>query len=249
MSRSDVSITTRDGVCPTAVFTPSAGSGPWPGVLFFMDAFGVRPVLWDMAQHLADGGYVVAVPDMYYRLGANPQMTPAEAFADPAKRAELMTFVGSIDRDKKISDTGALLDYLATRPDVSGARYGVTGYCMGGNAALTVAGAYPDRFAAIASFHGGNLASDKPDSPHLFLGSVTGEVYVACAIEDQSFPDDQKTRLEGALTVAGIDHVIETYEGAHHGFAVPDLPSYNEAADARHWTATFALFGERLTSA
>jgi carboxymethylenebutenolidase len=247
MSRVDVTITTRDGVCPASVFTPSTGAGPWPGVLFFMDAPGVRPVLWDMGQHLADAGYLVLLPDLYYREGTIAPMVPSEIFADPKKREEMMRLVYSLDRDKRIADTTAFLAYLDSRGDVRGAAYGVTGYCMGGNIALTAAGAFPDRFAAIASFHGGNLASDQPDSPHLFLSKVTGKVYVAGAIEDQSFPDEQKARLEEALTVAGIDHVVETYEGAKHGFAVPDLPVYNKAADERHWQATFDLFRDRLT--
>jgi carboxymethylenebutenolidase len=247
MSRVDVTITTRDGVCPASVFTPSTGAGPWPGVLFFMDALAIRPTLWEMGQHLADAGYLVLLPDLFYREGHVPPMVPSEVFSDPKKREELMRLVGTLDRDKKIADTGAFLAYLDSRDDVAGTTYGVTGYCMGGNASLTAAGAFPDRFAAIASFHGGNLATDKPDSPHLFLSKVTGEVYVAGAIEDQSFPDEQKARLEEALTVAGIDHVVETYEGAKHGFAVPDLPVYNEAAAERHWNATFDLFRDRLT--
>jgi carboxymethylenebutenolidase len=246
MSRVDVTIATRDGVCPASVFTPSSGAGPWPGVLFYMDALAIRPTLWEMAQHLADAGYLVLLPDLFYREGHVPPMVPSEVFSDPKKREELMRLVGTLDRDKKIADGGAFLAYLDSRDDVAGTTYGVTGYCMGGNTSLTVAGAFPDRFAAIASFHGGNLASDKPDSPHLFLGKVTGKVYVAGAIEDQSFPDEQKARLEEALTVAGIDHIVETYEGAKHGFAVPDLPVYNEAAAERHWKATFDLFRDRL---
>jgi len=249
MPRSAITISTRDGACPASVFTPSTGNGPWPGVLFFMDALGIRPVMWEMGQHLADAGYVVLLPDTLYRSGPYEPMVPAEVFTDPAKREALMTKVRGIDRDMKVSDTAAFLDVLAARPDVRGPRFGVTGYCMGGNAALTAAGAYPDRFAAIASFHGGNLATDAPDSPHLFLGEVSGEVYVAGAVEDSSFPDEQKARLEAALTVAGVDHRVETYAGAKHGFAVPDLPVYDEAAAARHWNATFVLFAERLAAA
>jgi len=128
---------------------------------------------------------------------------------------------------------------------VKGNRFGATGYCMGGNASLTAAGAFPDRFAAIASFHGGNLATDKPDSPHLFVGRITGRVYVAGAVEDASFPEEQRNRLERALTEAGVDHLVETYP-ARHGFAVPDLPSFDQAAAERHWAALFRLFDETL---
>ena len=114
---------------------------------------------------------------------------------------------------------------------------------------LTAAGAFPARFAAVASFHGGNLAADKPDSPHQFLKNITRRVYVAGAIEDASFPEEQKIRLEKALTDARVNHVVETYAGARHGFAVPDLPVFDKGAAERHWTALSKLFQETLAIA
>src|SRR6202011_440066 len=126
--------------------------------------------------------------------------------------------------------SGAVLEFLSSRADVKGKRFGATGYCMGGNASLTAAGAFPDRFAAVASFHGGNLGTDKPDSPHLFVRNITGRVYVAGAIEDASFPEEQKIRLEKALIEAGVNHLVETYPGARHGFAVPDVPVFDPTA-------------------
>lgn len=246
MSRVDVTIQTRDGICPASVFSPTGTTGPWPGVIFFMDGLGIRPVLWEMGQRLADGGYLVLLPDLYYRAGPYPPMVPAQVLADPKSREEMRKFLGSLDRDRKIADAGAFIEFLSSRPDVKGDRCGATGYCMGGNAALTAAGAFPDRFAAVASFHGGNLATDQPDSPHLFVGGITGRVYVAGAIEDGSFPEVQKDRLEQALTAAGVDHVIETYDGARHGFAVPDLPTFDPGAAQRHWAALFKLFDETL---
>jgi carboxymethylenebutenolidase len=247
MPRTDVSIKTRDGVCPASLFTPADRKGHWPAVIFFMDGLGIRPVMWEMGQRLADGGYVVLLPDLYYRLGSYPPMVPAEVLADPKRREELMKFVSSLDRERKIADAAAFIEYLSSRPEVEGDRFGATGYCMGGNVSLTAAGAFPDRFAAAASFHGGNLASDKPDSPHLFLGKMTGRIYVAGAIEDASFTDEQKTRLEQTLSDAGVDHLIETYP-ARHGFAVPDLPVFDPAAAERHWAALFGLFRETLPS-
>jgi carboxymethylenebutenolidase len=248
MPRTDVAIKAPDGACPASLFTPAAGKGPWPGVIFFMDGLGIRPVMWEMGQRLADGGYLVLLPDLYYRLGSYPPMVPAEVLADPKRRDELMKFVNSLDRDRKIADAAAFIEFLSSRPEVKGDRLGATGYCMGGNASLTAAGAFPDRFAAAASFHGGHLATDKPDSPHLFLGKMTGRVYVAGAVEDASFPEEQKNRLERALTEGGVDHLVETYAGARHGFAVPDLPVFDPAAAERHWAASFALFGDTLPS-
>ena len=248
MPRLDLSITTRDGTCPASLFTP-AGTGPWPGVIFFMDGLGIRPVMFEMAQRLADGGYAVLLPDLYYREGPYAPMNASAVFTDPDARAALMKMVGSLTRERKISDAGAFIDCLASRPEVFGGRFGTTGYCMGGNASFTAAGAFPEKISAAASFHGGNLAADAPDSPHHFVQHITGRIYIAEAIEDPSFPDEQKARLEQALTSAGVNHVIETYEGALHGFAVPDLPVFNAAAAERHWAALFKLFTETLPRA
>jgi carboxymethylenebutenolidase len=241
MPRQDVAIQTRDGVCPASVFTPADSAGPWPAVIFFMDGFGIRPALWEMGQRLADGGYLVLLPDLYYRIVSHSPMNPSQTLADPKLRGEFLQLVSSLDRDQKISDAGAFIEYLLSRPDVKGDRFGVTGYCMGGNVSLTAAGAFPDRFAAVASFHGGHLATDKPDSPHLFVKNISGRVYVAGAVEDGTFTEEQKNRLEQALTDAGVRHLVETYPGARHGFAVPDHPAFDPAAAARHWAALPSL--------
>ncbi len=247
MSRQDLTINTPEGICPASVFTPASGTGPWPAVLFLMDGFGIRPVMWDMCQRIADAGYLVLLPDLYYRMGSYAPLVPAQVLADPKLREGFMKFVKSLDRQRKISDGGAFLAFLSSHPDVKPNRLGVTGYCLGGNVALHLAGAYPDRFAAIASFHGGNLATDQPDSPHLFLKNTTARVYVAGAIEDNSFTDPQKNLLERALTEAGIAYQVETYP-ARHGFAVPDLPAFDPAAADRHWKTLFKLFEETLHS-
>jgi carboxymethylenebutenolidase len=241
MPRLDVTIKTRDGLCPASLFTPAEKAGPWPGVIFFMDGLGIRPSMWEMGQRLADGGYLVLLPDLYYRLGSYPPMNPAQVLADPKLREGLMKFVTSLDRDRKIADAAAFIEFLSSRSEVKGDRFGATGYCMGGNASLTAAGAFPGRFAAAASFHGGNLATDQPDSPHLFVKNITGRVYVAGAVQDASFPEEQKDRLEKALTEARVDHLVETYP-ARHGFAVPDMPVFDAAAAERHWAALSKLF-------
>lgn len=246
MPRETVTISTRDGHCPASVFKPTDQAGPWPGVIFFMDGPGIRPSLWEMGQHLADAGYLVLLPDLYYRSGSYPPMDPHKVFSDPQAKADLMKLVDSLDRDRKVADATAFANYLASRADVKGDRFGAVGYCMGGNCALTAAGALPDRFAAVASFHGGNLATDQPDSPHRFVQNITGRVYVAGAIEDAHFTDAQKQQLEQALTDAGAKHQVETYAHARHGFAVPDMPVYNSSAAKRHWDALLRLFSETL---
>jgi len=248
MPRQEVIIKTRDGDCSAWVFTPADGAGPWPGVIFYMDGFGIRQAMWEMGQRLADGGYLVLLPDLYYRQPNRAAMTPAQVIAEPKLREELMKLVGGLDRDKKIADTAAFVEFLLKRKDVKGNRFGATGYCMGGNISLTAAGAFPARFAAVASFHGGNLATDQPDSPHLFVKDISARVYVAGADGDAHFTVEQKERLERALSEAGVEHVVEIYAGARHGFAVPDVPAFNAAAAERHWEALFGLFREAFAA-
>lgn len=244
MPHFDVAIRTVDGSCPASVFTPAGRAGPWPGVIFFMDGFGIRPALWEMGQRLADNGYVVLLPDLHYRLGRYPPMIPSQVLANPRLLGELIKAVASLDRGRKISDAAAFVEFLSSRPEVEGDRFAATGYCMGGNTALTAAGAFPDRFVAVASFRGGDLATDQPDSPHLFVANITGSVYVAGTVDDEYFTQQQKDCLEQALTEAGVDHLIETYPGAYHGFAVPDVPAFDPTAAERHWAALFRLLHE-----
>jgi carboxymethylenebutenolidase len=244
MSRLEVTIQARDGICPASVFTPNDTAGPWPAVIFFMDGFGIRPVMREMAQRLADGGYLVLMSDLYYRIGSYLPMDPPRIVANPKLREEFMKLVTSLNREQKVRDAGAFIDFLLTRSDVRGERIAATGYCMGGNVSLTAAGAFPGRFAAVASFHDSNLASDQSDSPHLFVKNISGRVYVAGAIEDKSFSDEQKGRLEQALSEAGVAHLIETYPDARHGFAVPDHPMFDPASAERHWAALFKLLQE-----
>ncbi len=246
MPRQDVTIPTSDGTCPASLFTPSTGTGPWPGVIFFMDGLGIRPAMWEMGQRLADAGYAVLLPDAYYRFGAYPPMDPPAVFADEARRAKLMEWVGSLTRARKVADTEAYLKFIATRPEVKGQKYGATGYCMGGHTAITAAGAFPNSFASAASFHGGYLGADTPDSPHQFASAIKARLYIGAAVEDATFPAEQEARLKQALDAAKVNYEFETYSGAHHGFAVRDLPAYKPEAAARHWDVLLKLFKETL---
>jgi len=237
-------ITTPDGTCTVHLFTPE-GEGPWPGVVMYPDAGGVRDTFYQMAAKLAGFGYAVLLPDVYYRHGDWAPIDMRTAFNDREERKRLMSMIGSITPDMMASDAGAFFDYLAGRPEVSGDRFGTTGYCMGGRTSLVVAGRQPDRVAAAASFHGGGLATDWPGSPHLLADKIRAAVYVAGAENDGSFTPEQAEQLEKALTAAGVEHTIETYP-AEHGFAVPDNLSYDAAAAERHWTAMRDFFGANL---
>jgi carboxymethylenebutenolidase len=173
-------------------------------------------------------------------------MDARSVFSDPAKRKILMEKFFALATPANImSDTRAFLDFLAAQPDVKPGPVGTTGYCMGGFMSLTAAGTYPERICAAASYHGGRLATDAPDSPHLLAPRIKARVYVAGAIEDQGFPDDMKARLEEALTKAGVDHLIETYP-AKHGWVFSDIPVYDAAAAERHWKTLVALLDAKL---
>jgi carboxymethylenebutenolidase len=193
------------------VYHPAAG-GPWPAVLVFMDGIGIRPAMLAVGERLAAHGYFVLLPDLFYRSGPYQPMDAHTVFAVPEQRRVLMEkFFALATPANVMSDTGAFLAWLAAQPDVRPGPTGTTGYCLGGFMSFTAAGTFPDRIAATASYHPSRLATDAPDSPHLLAPRIRARVYVAGAIEDQSFPDDMKQRLERALTEAGVDHTIETY--------------------------------------
>src|SRR6202789_490336 len=205
-----IEIKTNDGTCPSYLYRP-AGSGPWPAVLVFMDGLGIRPAMLEIGERLAAHGYFVLLPDLFYRSGPYEPMDPHTVFSDPEKRKGLMEKYLALATPANIMwDTQAFLDFIAAQPDVKPGKIGTTGYCMGGLMSLTAAGRFPDRIAATASYHGGRLATDAPDSPHLLAPKIKSRVYIAGAIEDQSFPDDMKARLETSLTASGVDHTIET---------------------------------------
>jgi carboxymethylenebutenolidase len=242
-----IDIETKDGICPSYVFRPSAG-GPFPGVLVYMDGVGIRPAMLEVGERLSTYGYFVLLPDLFYRAGPYDPMNAKEVFADPEKRKMLFEkFFPFVSQAKIMSDTVAFLDYLAKDPAVKPGGIGTTGYCMGGTMSLTAAGTFPDRIVAAASFHGARLASDAPESPHLLAPQMKARVYVAGAIEDQSFPDDMKERLERALTDAKVDHEVETYP-ARHGWVLTDTPVYDVDSAERHWTELVALFDSTLKS-
>jgi carboxymethylenebutenolidase len=243
----DVDVVTADGTCGASVHAPE-GVGPWPGVIIYPDAGGARDTFRVMGERLAGLGYVTLVPDVYYRSGGYKPFDLATVFTDPDERARLTGLAGSLTSEMTVRDARALLDHLASRDEVADGPVGTTGYCMGGRLSLTVAGHHPDRVGAAASFHGGRLAVDgDPDSPHLVASRVRAAVYVGAAENDSSFGPDQHGRLAEAYATAGVRYSLETY-GAAHGFAVPDNPTYDTAADARHWAALAALYGAALTS-
>jgi carboxymethylenebutenolidase len=246
MPRESVEIRTQDGVCPITLFTPN-GAGPWPAVIFYMDGLGIRPALHAMAQRIADEGFVVLLPDLFYRAGPYAPFDPKAIFAAGNFREVLGPFFASTNSKKAgAEDTRAFIAYLDTRNDVRGRKIGTTGYCMGGAMALTAAGSYPDRVAAAASFHGGNLATDADISAHLLAPAMKGEIYVGAAVDDNSYPPEMEARLKAAFDAAHVRCTHETYEGALHGWTMPDFPIYNHDQAERAHRALIALLRRQL---
>ncbi|MHA6797722.1 dienelactone hydrolase family protein (plasmid) [Pseudonocardia bannensis] len=241
MPRIDVNIPAPDGRCPATLHLPD-GEGPWPAVLLFPDAGGARETFREMADRVAAMGYATLLPDVYYRAGDWAPFDTATAVGDPEERARLGELMGGLTRERIVADSGAFLEFLLSRPEVTGAAVGTTGYCRGGRMSLIAAAAHPDRIAAAASFHGGRLAvADHPESLHRAADRIRATVYVAGAVEDGSFTAEQGELLRKARSDVGVQHTVEFYP-ARHGFAVPDNPTYDPDAAARHWAALKELY-------
>src|SRR4051812_22286664 len=249
MPQRDVTIRTTDGTLDASLHVPEVGDGTWPAVIMFPDAGGLRPAFRNMGQQLADYGYVVVVPNPYYRSGPFEPFDMETAFSDDAERKRLFALIASVTKDGAARDTEAMLGFLDGLPEVTrGAKVGTTGYCMGGGLSLNAAGRFGDRIGGAASFHGGRIATDSPDSPHLLAPSMRARGYIGAARDDASFDEDQAELLTSALSEAGVDFELVWYD-ALHGFAVPDNPPYDKRADELHWEAMADLFGATLDPA
>ena len=241
----NVEIPVPDGTSNGSLHLPD-GDGPWPGVLMYPDAGGLRNTFRQMGDQLAGMGYVTLVPDIYYRAGQWAPFDVNTVFTDPQERARMGALARVLTNDRVTADAAAYADFLLARPEVSGSAIGTTGYCLGGRLSMIAAGGIGRAIAAAASFHGGRLAvADDPSSPHLLADRITATVYVAGAVADGSFTREQAELLDRALTSAGVDHTVEFYP-AHHGFAVSDNDTYDAAAAERHWAALAELYGAHL---
>jgi len=245
MSKRDIEIKTEDGTAKAGLFAPdgASSSNGLPGVIHYMDIFGPRPALDGMAQRLADHGYLVLVPDLFYRFGPY-EFDARTSFSDPALKEKAMTMLQKTPYDLTEKDTGFFIDALTENG--ASKKIGTVGYCMGGGHALTAAAGYPDRVAAAASFHGGRLATDADNSPHKRAAEMKGAVYIGTAGVDNSCPPEQSALLAKSLREAEVPYVIENYVGMKHGWAVPDHGVFDEAGSERHWKRLITFFGETL---
>lgn len=243
VSHEQITITTSDGECPAYVCTPGQGKNS-AAIVMYMDAAGIRPTLINMAERLSAAGYVVLLPDLFYRYGPYGPFDPKEVFKGDF-RAILGPLYVTTGNAKAAADTEAFLEYLATRADVEGHKVGAVGFCMGGGMAIAVAGTWPDRFAAVASFHGGNLAIEAADSPHSYAPKLKAELYIAAAENDATYPPAMAEKFEQALDEAHVTYRAETYP-APHGWMKTDFPVYDVVQAEHGWREMLAFFNRTL---
>ena len=246
VSESDVVIKMPDGDCDAALFHPS-GDGRWPGVVVFADALGLRPVFRDMGRRLAAEGYVVVVPNPFYRTRKAPVLSGPFDFSKPEDRAKLVDLMAPLNNSTKTSDGKAYVAYLDTIPQVkTAAKIGVVGYCMGGPYTLFTAASVPERVGAGVSLHGGNLVTDKPDSPHLLVPKIKASFYFGIADSDDQRQPDAKDKLRAAFAAANQPAKVEVYAGCQHGWCVSDGVVFNAAGAERAFTEETAIYKQAL---
>ncbi|MDQ2949772.1 MAG: dienelactone hydrolase family protein [Acidobacteriota bacterium] len=250
---SNVEIKTSDGTCDAAFILPMTGSHP--GVLMWSDAFGLRPAIRGIAKRLAAQGYSVLVPNPFYRVAKAPFSDASNFnFQYPADIAKLKPLIASVTAPGNAEkDALAYVAFLDAQEEVDKAKeIGTHGYCMGGPLVLKTAAALPDRIGAGASFHGGGLVTDKPDSPHLLAPKIKASLYLGVASNDDARQPDAKDKLKEAFASAKVAAEIEVYPGTLHGWCVPDLPAqngtpvYNKPAAEHAWGQLIALYKEAL---
>ncbi|MEU3355336.1 dienelactone hydrolase family protein [Streptomyces sp. NPDC037389] len=220
-----------------------------PGVLLYMDAIGLRPVLREMARELAEHGYYVLVPNLYYRHGPAPVVELPERIGEdvrPAVFAQLMPLVEAHTTERALRDADAYLRFLTTQPEVSAGPVAAIGYCMGAALAMRTATAHPDQVAAVAGFHPGFLVTDAPDSPHRLVSKLTAQVHIGLAEGDLT--PEALSELNQALDAAGVGYTAEIYPGTVHGFTMADTDAFNPSALQRHWDRLLPLLDRTLAN-
>lgn len=245
MLERDVIVTTQHGEMPCLAVSPD-GQGPWPAIILYMDARGIREELRNMARRIAKAGYVCLLPDLYYRIGL--------LRFDLQKRDETMITMiraasRSFTREWIVSDTAAMIAFLDGDDKVAEGPMGSVGYCMGGPFITWAAAAFPSRLKASASLYGVRMVTDTPDSPHLFLQRVAGGLYYGFAEKDHFSPPELIRDFRDALDSAGCSYALDVFVDADHGFCFPERSVYVPEDSERHWERLFALWQEHLKPA
>jgi carboxymethylenebutenolidase len=242
MMEQHVIVTTKHGNMPTFVACPD-GPGNFPGIIFYMDAPGIREELRNMARRIAKHGYFCALPDMYYRLGTCHFDIPRR---DDGMSAVIRAAMNHLTNARVVDDTAALLAYFDADDKVKPGPVGCVGHCMSGQYITTVAAHFPHRMAAAASLYGVGIITDKEDSPHLLLDKIKGELYYAFAETDQSVPAHIPGELKQALDKADAKHELKVFPGTHHGFCFPERAVYDTHAAEETWSKIFAMWDRCL---
>jgi carboxymethylenebutenolidase len=241
VTESDVTVTTPDGAADCYFVHPSSGTGA--GVLFWPDIFGLRPAMRQMGKRLAESGYSVLVVNPFYRVKKAPTAEAGAATPIP----QLLPLAKSLNETTHMSDAKAFIGWLDKQAPVARNRkIGTQGYCMGGPIAFRTAAAMPDRVGAVASFHGGGLVADAPNSPHLQAAKTKAHFLVAIAANDDQRSPNDKTVLKETFAKVNLPAEIEVYEGAAHGWCPPDSGVYNEPQAEKAWSRLLAMYGKAL---
>ncbi len=245
VTASNVEVTTPDGTADCYFVHPTMGTHP--AVLIWPDALGLRPAFEQMGRRLAESGYSVLVVNPYYRTERAPVVPEGASFQDEGTRNTIFALMGSLNAETHFADARAFISYLDAQDSVDTSRkVGTMGYCMGGPITMRTAAAVPDRVGAGASFHGGGLVTDQPDSPHLLVGDMQAHYLFAIAENDDESDPEAKNVLREVFDQAGLPAEIEVYAGALHGWCPPDMPVYNEAQAERAWSRLLVLFETAL---
>ncbi len=245
VTEQDVEVTTADGVADCYFVHPSSGSHP--GVVIWPDILGLRPAFRQMGRRLAESGYSVLVVNPFYRSARAPVVPEGASFQDESVRNTVFPLAGELNAETHVTDARAFVDFLDAQAAVDPDRkIGTTGYCMGGPMTMRTAWARADRIGAGASFHGGGLVTDQPDSPHLLVEEMDAHYLFAIAENDDMNDPEAKNVLRETFASAGLPAEIEVYEGALHGWCPPDSAVYNEAQAERAWSRLLVLFETAL---
>lgn len=241
----EVQVETPDGMADCYFVHPATGAHA--AVIVWPDIMGIRTSFRMMGKRLAESGYAVLVVNPYYRTAKGAVIEDGESFKDPAVRERLMPHARSLSPTTCVTDGRAFVAYLDQQASVDTRRkIGTTGYCMTGSYTMRLAAAIPERIGAGASFHGGGLATDANDSPHLLVPQMKAGFLIAIAANDDERDPNAKVLLREAFTGAGVDAEIEVYKDTLHGWCPPDSRVYNEAQAERAWSRLLALFEKEL---
>lgn len=247
MKEINVNISTADGNLDAFVCHPDEG-GPFPVIIMYMDAPGIREELRDMARRIGTTGYYVLLPNLYYRWGVegNYGFDLSRIREDENERLKMFELMNDATTQKIIADTGSMLDFLSHENAAKAGQIGCVGYCMSGKYVVQIAASFPNDFGAIASYYGVGIQTEEADSPHLSAHKIKGELYLAFASEDDYVPAPLLESIPKEMDKSGVNYRMEIYPDTEHGFAFPSRPAYNRVAADRHWECMLSLFERNL---